>query len=288
MARRVRPAPRPGRPARGDGPRGGGDVVHPSGRPGAARRPRAAQRRRPDQPSVRRGRVQLLARPHGALAPPARRAARAGVPRLVGDASRRRQHERRDARPDEHLPRPRARQLPRHDPRGDDQPGDAPVPRRHVEPARRGERELRARADGAVHARGRPRRLHGDRRAPARARPHRLARGLRRRLGQLALGRGQPLGLHEQDGVRQDRPVQLGGRLRAGADAPAARVVLRPQALELLHPDAAERRDRGGAGEALHGQRAARSARWSRRSSARPTSTRGRGWSSRRSSCPPG
>ena len=38
----------------------------------------------------------------------------------------------------------------------------------------RPERELRARDDGAVHARRRPRRLHGDRRARAGARAHRL------------------------------------------------------------------------------------------------------------------
>ena len=44
----------------------------------------------PDQPGQRRRRVQLLARPHGPLAPPARRAARARVPRLVGDPPRRR------------------------------------------------------------------------------------------------------------------------------------------------------------------------------------------------------
>ena len=57
--------------------------TRPAG-PGAARRPGAAQRRQPDQPGDRRGRVRLLARPHGALAPPARRAARARLPRLVG------------------------------------------------------------------------------------------------------------------------------------------------------------------------------------------------------------
>ena len=51
------------------------------------------------------------------------------------------------------------------------------------------QRELRPRADGAVHARGRPRRLHGDRRARARTRDVRLARGLDRdRVVELPLG----------------------------------------------------------------------------------------------------
>ena len=49
------------------------------------------------------------------------------------------------------------------------------------QPQRAPERELRARADGAVHARRRPRRLHRDRRARAGARADRLARRLDRR-----------------------------------------------------------------------------------------------------------
>ena len=142
----------------------------------------------------RRGRVRLLARPHGPLAPPARRAARARLPRLVGHAPRRREHERGDAQPDEHLPRPRPRQLPRHDPRGDDRPGDAAVPQRLPEPPRRGQRELRPRADGAVHARRGPRRVHGGRRPRARQGADGLARRLQQRLDELALGRPGPLG----------------------------------------------------------------------------------------------
>ena len=68
--------------------------------PGADRRRRAAVAaghlvRRPP----------VLVRPHGPLGPPARRAARAGLPRLVGDDQRRGRLQRADARPDQRLPR---------------------------------------------------------------------------------------------------------------------------------------------------------------------------------------
>ena len=55
---------------------------------------------------------------------------------------------------------------------------------------------------------------------------------------------------------------------------PHAPVVLRRKAVELLHPDAAERRGRGRARAALRRPAACRSGRCWRRSSARPTSTR--------------
>ena len=257
MARRLRPAARPGRAARRAGPRGRRHVLHPPDRPGAARRPGADERREPDQRRHGRGRVRVLARPHGPLPPPARRAPGARLPRLVGHPPRRREHERGDAQPDEHLPRARPRQLPRHDPRRDHGPGDAAVPQRVPEPPRRRQRELRPRADGAVHARRGPRRVHGERRPRARTRAHRLARRLQQRLDELALGRGRPLGLQDEDGVRQVRPLHLAGRLRAGPEPPAARVVLRPQALELLRPDPAERRHRGRARAALRVERQA-------------------------------
>ena len=65
--------------------------------------------------------------------------------------------------------------------RRDDGPGDARLAQPRPRTAREPERELRARADGAVHAGRRPRRLHGDRRARAGARADRLARRLERR-----------------------------------------------------------------------------------------------------------
>ena len=51
-----------------------------------------------------------------------------------------------------------------------DGPGDAPLAERHREREGLAERELRARDDGALHARRRPRRVHGARRARAGAR----------------------------------------------------------------------------------------------------------------------
>ena len=70
--------------------------------------------------------------------------------------------------------------------------------------------------------------------------------------------------------------LEVGGRLPAGHRAPAAPVVLRRQALELLHPQAAVGRRRRAARAASTSTRATRSAPCSRRSSARPSSTRGR------------
>ena len=74
------------------------------------------------------------------------------------------------------------------------------------QPQGRDQRELRARADGAVHARRRPRGLHRERRARARPLADRLGLRLERRAGrpQLPLGRAGPLGPGLQDRVRQD------------------------------------------------------------------------------------
>ena len=70
-------------------------------------------------------------------------------------------------------------------------------------------------------------------------------------------------------------------------EPPAARVVLRPQALGLLRPDAAERRDRGGARAALRVERQADPPRAGGDPLLARTSTRARAWSSRRSCSPP-
>ena len=100
------------------------------------------------------------------------------------------------------------------------------------------ERELRARADGAVHARrlGRIRLpvLRG-RRPRAGAGADRLARRLggRRRAHQLPLRPRIPRRRH-QDGVRQAGPVRLARLMPALPRAPGPRGLLRRQALELL------------------------------------------------------
>ena len=110
------------------------------------------------------------------------------------------------------------------------------------------ERELRARADGAVHARRRPRRVHRARRARAGARADRVRLRLERRArdAQLPL-RPDPPRHRRQDDLRQDRRVDLGARRGDVRPAPAPPVVLRPQAVELLHPDAAVGRGPPGA-----------------------------------------
>ncbi len=63
------------------------------------------------------------------------------------------------------------------------EPGDARVPRRDLQRQERTERELRARDDGAVLARRRPRRLHRGRRARNGPRADRLAAEWSRRKG---------------------------------------------------------------------------------------------------------
>ncbi len=80
------------------------------------------------------------------------------------------------------------------------------------------ENYARGRTDGAVHARRRPRCLHRDRRARARAIADRLARRLE--LGRLGLHDFRfydpdPLGLRDEDRVRQLGHLHVGGRLPA-------------------------------------------------------------------------
>ena len=165
----------------------------------------------------------LLVRPHGPLGPPARRAPRARLPRLVGDLQRRRRLQRDDARADERLPRARARLVPRDDARGHHRPGDARVPQRDRQPAQRRQRELRARADGAVHARRRPRRLHRDRRARAGALADRLARRLVRAPRACTTSAST-----RRAGTPAPRPCSGGpGRCEVGGRLPAGRSTTR-------------------------------------------------------------
>ena len=241
-------------------------------RPGAARRQgqaaRAERRLRPRPP--------LVARPDGAHDRAARRADDARLARLVRDLEPGRRLAEADARPEPALPHERARLVRRPADRRDPGPGDARLAERQPERQEPPERELRARDDGALHARREPRRLHRDRRARAGARADRLAR-----LGQQ--GRDHAVHLrpdvarpgHEDD-LRPERQLRLAGRLPPLPEPPAAPVVLRLEALELLRPDRATtpRRSAG----CRRSTRTARSGRSSRRSSSTRPSTPGRGW----------
>ena len=108
----------------------------------------------------------------------------------------------------------------------------------------RAERELRARDDGALHARRRPR-LHRAGRPRAGARADRLSERLdeRRRQRQLPL-RPERARHGREDDLRQDA-ARSRGRTRAASalDAPGPPVVLRAEALELLHPRRPRPRD---------------------------------------------
>ena len=105
------------------------------------------------------------------------------------------------------------------------------------------ERELRARADGAVHAR-RGQRLHRARRPRAGARADRLPLRLepRNRQRQLPL---RPASATTTGGRPSSAAgASTGGSVQPLPRAPGARALLRREALELLHPDAAERATR--------------------------------------------
>ena len=114
VARRLRPAARPGRASSPSSGSSGAvlSLTRPTGAAPMDGPAPTRRRRRRSSPYDQLGpRPPLLARPHGPLAPPARRAARARLPRLVRDLQRRGRLQPLHARPDEPLPRPRARQL---------------------------------------------------------------------------------------------------------------------------------------------------------------------------------
>ena len=168
--------------------------------------------------------------------------------------------------------------------RGHPRPGHAalPVARRLEQGA--AQRELRARADGALHARHR---LHGARHPRGRARAHRLPRAARLR--------DQPARRH-----LHARAATTPGSRRSSASAgastgrtcsssrvthPDARAVPRREAVELLRHDRRSTARRVNVlVRALHAARATRSSRSSRRSwparRALPRSSRRRTWSS--------
>ena len=114
-----------------------------------------------------------------------------------------------------------------------------------------------ARDDGAVHARREPRRVHRDRRPRAGPRAHRLeaARSRTSSRSRVRLRRDAARRRLEDD-LRPDRQLRP-GRTRATLclEPPAAPVVLRHEALELLRPDAARRGHAARRSQALYAKR---------------------------------
>ena len=192
-----------------------------------------------------------------------------------------------DARPDQRLPRPRARQLPR--------PWSRAITQ---DPA------MLLFLDGSTTARARSTRttarelmelftLGADRGAYTETDVRELARSLSgwgadwsddARRPQLPLGRAGPLGPGLQDRVRQDAARFTGRTPPAGRRAPAAPVVLRRASCGATSSRRRRTPRRRPRSRRSTSARATRSARCSRRSCARRSSTTGRGWSSRRSS----
>ena len=215
-------------------------------------RPPEGQRPPPLPARQVRPRPSLVARPDGAHEPAADRADDARLARLVRDLERDRRLAAPDDPPEQHVPRApgSARSRARH--ARDREPGDAAVPERAREREGRAERELRPRADGALHARPRLR-LHGARRAGAGTCADGLHGALpeRLRLGEVPL-RPQPPRRRDEGGVRQARRRTAGSSaVKLDDRAPGPQDVLHPQALGLLHPGARRRRDAGGARSAL-------------------------------------
>src|SRR5204863_2641750 len=124
---------------------------------------------------------------------PPRRADDARLARLVRHVERRRRLAAVDAATEQALSRARARLVRTALPRRDEGPGDAALAERERQLEVVAERELRARDDGALLARRRPR-VHRAGRSPAGARAHGLAQRLarQRRPDELPLRRELP------------------------------------------------------------------------------------------------
>ena len=218
-------------------------AVHSLTRPGGEKfvGPKPKRRQGPRARSGRRlgPRPPLVARPDGADVPPARRADDPRLARLVRDLARRRRLAEADAEPEQAAAPPLARLVRLDAQRDHEGPGDAAVALRHGEHQVVAERELRPRADGAVHARRRQR-LLGARRARAGPRPDRLQQRLeaRPRPRQLPL-RDQAPRPGAEAGLRQEGRLRLAGRRPAVPPPPEAPGLLRRQALALLRPDGA-------------------------------------------------
>src|SRR5262249_10509464 len=141
-----------------------------------------------------------------------------------------------DAEPEQAFPRPRPRLVPRAAARRDEGPGDAALAERQRQLQGLTERELRAGDDGAVHARRRPR-LHRARRPPAGACPNRLPEQLEpeQRADELPLRPPVPRSRREDD-FPPPGPLHLEGLVPPLRHTSGPRLVLRPEALELLRP----------------------------------------------------
>jgi hypothetical protein len=211
----------------------------------AGRRPRAGSRERVGP------RLPVVAGPHGALPAPARREADAVLARPLRHG---RPGHAAHAPPEQGPARPCARSLPQA-PRGrHHRPRDAALPLAGRLRQGRAKRELRARADGALHP---GRRLHRARRARGGARADRLSRELgRRRVPGHLLRPGAPRRGRQAD-LRQARALRLARRHRPRHRPPAPCAVPRGQAVELVRHRAAVQGQARGAGAHLPPRRPA-------------------------------
>ena len=209
------------RPARQAHARRAGARVPASARRGA-RGARAACRRAADQPGQRvRPRRAVVARPHGARAPSARRAHDAQLARPLGDVERQGRRRQADDAPAAHAAPLRARQLPHAGARHGARRRDADLARPRGLERRGAQRELRARVLRALHAR-RQQRLHGEGHPRVGAGAH----GLHVRLRQQALRlRPEAARRRHEAHPRQARALRPARRGRPRAPEPPSRAV---------------------------------------------------------------
>ncbi len=220
----------------------------------------------------------LVARPHGPLRPAARRAHDLHLPRLVRQLQRAGQQPAADARPERPVPLDGARQLPRPVSRPSRRnPAMLLFLERHLEQQVGPERELRARDDGAVLARGRPRRLHRGRRARNGPRADRLAQRLVRGTRRLQLPlRPQLPRQRTEDGVRAERATGTTKTRAPVRQPPAARRRSSSRSCGATSSPAAPDEATLASLQGLYlSARATASGRSSRRSSSTPTSIEG-------------
>ena len=212
-------------------PRRGGtarDQAH--GRPAAARQRQAAGPRQRVGP-----RHAVVAGQDGPQPAPAAGEAHALLARPLRHA---RPGRSADAGSEPQAARARAGPLPRAPARGDHRPGDAGLPLAGGLRQARPERELRARADGALHPR-RHRRLHRARRARGGPRADRLQGQLPRRAPADHLLRPRAPRRRGQAAARPPRQARLAGRPAPRRRPSLARALPRGQAVGLLHHRAA-------------------------------------------------
>ena len=240
--------------------------------------PRTSGRRWTAAGSVRRlgPRPPLLARPDGALEPTARRAHDPRLARLVRD--RRHRPARPEPAPERAFQKAGAGLVQAAADQGHPRPRDADLALGHREHEMGAERELRARADGALHPRRR-RRLQRGRRPRAGPRADRLDQRLGRRHGpdRLPLRAGVPRRPPQAD-LRPEGQVRLARLLHALPRAQAPPRLPRRQALVVLRADAARRSPPARACASSTSRATTRSGRSSRPSSSTRRSTRARGW----------